>query len=180
MNNSTENVTLLAAFVNDVLKHYEDKKYDYPELFLMTKGYNLSDPQKLVPIQLYNDLCSWIELNLGKYNLIRIGRQIGETVFELMLSMNLYKPDPKPIDVMNALKVVADNAIQDPEKRGWEIVSSKEKSIVMKRTQTFNSKLQLGLIVGLLGKSNAAGVKVDFIAEVANGAEFDEYLITWI
>ncbi len=85
----------------------------------------------------------------------------------------------KPSDVLKALVVVANEMIQDPEKKGWEILEIKDKSIIMKRTQDFNSKLQLGLLDGIVRKTGVSGVKVDYVKEVELGATHDEYLITW-
>ena len=70
--------------------------------------------------------------------------------------------------------------IQDPEGRVWEIREVKERSIVMRRTQAFNSTLQLGLLRGLVQKTGARVVEVKYLRSVAEGADYDDYLITWI
>jgi hypothetical protein len=180
MDNSTENVTLLAAFVSDVLKNYQDKKNEYMELFSYADGYDLSNPMNHVPIAVYNDMCYWLESKLGKFNLIKVGRTIGETVYITMLTNKMFADRPSPHEIIRALVVVASNAIHDPKKRGWVILEEADKSILMRKTQTFNTKLQLGLLDGLIRKSGAAGVNVDLVKDVENGAEFDEFLITWV
>ena len=180
MNNSTEGVTLFAAFINDILKIYKDRKDEYKELFDMADGHDLSDPFNKVPMSLYNDMCQWLEDNLGKFNLIKAGRNVGESAYNGMLQNNLLPDNPKPIDVMEALVKVASQMIQDPENRGWEIVSSKDKSIIMRRTQTFNGKLQIGVLDGLLMKTGVMRLKVDMTKSVDKGAEFDEYEISWL
>jgi hypothetical protein len=180
MDHSSENVTLMAAFVIDILKNYQDKKNEYKELFELASTLDLSDPMNKVSMTVYNEMCNWIEKNLGKFNLIRVGRNVGETAFDGMMQFGLIKSGAKPLEVMQGLVQVASSMIQDPKGRGWEIVSSEPKAIVIKRTQTFNSKLQLGLLDGLIRKSGVAGVKVDYVKEVAAGAEFDEYKITWL
>ena len=179
MDNSTENVTLFAVFINDILKNYEDKKDDYLELFDLVKGYDLSDPYNKVPISLYNELCQWIEDNLGKFNLIRVGRTIGETVHTSLVMNNFISDSASPVEIMQALAKVAKEMVQDPKNRGWNILSSENNKIVMQRTQTFNSKLQLGLIDGLVRKSGVYSVNVDYVKSVEKGDEFDEYMITW-
>ena len=179
MDNSTENVTLYAAFVTDILKNYEGKKDDYKGLFDMVKDYDLTDPFGKVPIRLYNDMCAWIESELGKFNLIRVGRNVGETAFTGMVANGLLKEVSTPLQVMEALVAVASAMIQDPKLRGWKIVNSTKNSITMLRTQTFNRQLQLGLLDGLVKKSGVKGVKVDFSKSVEDGSEFDEYFITW-
>ena len=180
MDQSTENVTLFAVFVNDILKNYEAKKEDYQGLFDLTKGYDLKDPFGKVPIQLYNDLCAWIEKELGKFNLIKVGRNVGETAYGGMVANGLLKEKSTPLQIMEALVVVANEMIQDPKKRGWKVLNSTKNAITMQRTQTFNRQLQLGLLDGLVRKSGATGVKVDFSKSIDTGAEFDEYLITWL
>ncbi len=81
---------------------------------------------------------------------------------------------------MKALKIAASTMIQDPEGRGWEIITDEPKRIVMRRTQTFNKQMQLGLLDGLARKSQASGIKVDFSKEIQLGDEFDEYEMTWL
>ncbi len=179
MDNSTEGVTLYAAFLNDILKIYEDRKAEYIELFDIAKDYDLNDPFNKVPILVYNDMCSWIEVNLGKFNLIKAGRNVGESAFNGMVQNKLLPDNPQPKDIMEALVKVASQMIQDPKGRGWEIVSSTNHSIIMRRTQTFNGKLQLGLLDGLLRKTNVTAVRVNDIKSVDNGAEFDEYEVSW-
>jgi len=179
MDHSTENVTLFATFINDVLKNYEDQKEEYSELFRMVEGVDLSDPFNEVPMQLYNDICAWIEENLGKYSLIRAGRNIGETVFTTLVENKMISEQARPIDVMKALKEAASQMIQDPKNRGWEILDSTEKSIIMRRTQTFNSQLQFGLLDGLVRKTGVFGIEVHYLKSVEEGNDFDEYQITW-
>lgn len=180
MNLSTENVTLYAAFVCDILKHYEDKKEQYRPLFDMAGKADLSQPFNKVPIQLYNDMCAWIENELGKFNLIVVGRKIGETAYQGMIDNGLIKKSATPIQIMEGLVKVANEMIQDPEKRGWEVVTYDKNSVTMRRTQTFNRNLQLGLLDGLIRKSGAVGVKVDYSKSIEAGAAYDEYLINWI
>jgi hypothetical protein len=180
MDQSTEGVTLFAVFINDVLKNYADKREDYPELFAIVAPYDLSDPFGKVPIKVYNDLCQWIEDNLGKFNLIRIGRNIGETVFTTLVVNKIIQENATPLEIMQALQKVAGEMIQDPKKRGWEILDSTPKSITMRRTQSFNSKLQLGLLDGLIRKTKISGVNVDYVKSLEKGDAYDEYLIKWV
>jgi hypothetical protein len=69
--------------------------------------------------------------------------------------------------------------IKDPEKRGWEIVETGPKHIVMRRTQTFNSTLQFGLLDELVRKTKVVSPRVEYIKSVAEGDEFDDYKISW-
>lgn len=180
MDKSTENVTIYADVIEDVLKNYLDKRQEYKELFDLANGYDVSKSSNKIPIQVYLNMCDWIEKKLGKFNLIRIGRNIGESTYETMLSKKMIVGKCPPLEVMKALIITAQLGVQDPKKRGWEIVSSTEKSIIMRKTQNFNTVLQLGLLDGLIRKSGVVGVNVSLDKEVSKGAEYDEYLITWL
>jgi hypothetical protein len=180
MDKSTENVTIYADVIDDVLKNYQDKKMEYKELYEIANGYDFTKPTNKIPIDVYIQMCSWIERKLGKFNLIRIGRNIGESTYEMMLSKKMIVGKCTPLDVMKALIITAQLGVQDSKKRGWEIIKYSEKSIVMRKTQNFNSVLQIGLLDGLIRKSGALGVTVEFQQEVIKGAEFDDYLITWL
>lgn len=125
-------------------------------------------------------MCDWIEQKLGKFNLIRIGRNIGESTYDMMIANKLIGGKSTPLDIMKALIITSRLGVQDPKKRGWEIVESTEKSILMRKTQTFNTTLQIGLLDGLIRKSGVFGVQVNLKKEVKLGAEFDEYLISWM
>ncbi|TAE76310.1 MAG: hypothetical protein EAZ85_00110 [Bacteroidetes bacterium] len=125
-------------------------------------------------------MCGWIEENLGKFNLIRVGRNIGETAYQGMLDNKLFSDSATPHQIMEALVVVASQMIQDKLERGWKIIESNDNFVVMQRTQTFNSILQLGLLDGLIRKTKVSGVKVEYVREIAKGNEFDEYKISWI
>lgn len=180
MNNSTENVTLISAFVLDILSLYDEKPEFQNHLKKMASGYDLSDPMKHVPIELYNNMCNWIENQIGQTNAKLLGRKIGNTAFQSMLQMNLVEAGASPLEIMQALKKVAEMVIIDPEKRGWEILGSGNREIVMRRTQTFNSTLQFGLLDELIRKSGVFSPKVEYVKSVANGDEFDDYKITWM
>ncbi|MGE0079008.1 MAG: hypothetical protein AB7S48_14205 [Bacteroidales bacterium] len=180
MNDSVENVTLYAWAITDILKSYQDKKQDYRELFEMSKDLDLSNPTNKVPIKVYVDMCNWIDHKLGRFNLIKIGRNIGESTYKMMIENNMIGGDSSPLDIMKALILTAQKGVQDPKKRGWEIVSYTDKSILMRKTQIFNTQIQLGLLDALVRKSKVYGVQVNLSKEEAMGAEFDEYHITWL
>jgi len=180
MDKSTDNVTLFAGVIDDVLKNYQDKKQEYKELFDLAKDYDISKPSNKIPIQVYINMCDWIEKKLGKFNLIRIGRNIGESTYDTMLKDKMIVGKCSPLDVMKALIITAHQGVQDPKKRGWEIVSDTEKSITMRKTQNFNAVLQIGLLDGLIRKAGVLGAVVALQKEVSKGADFDEYLITWL
>ena len=180
MDHSTEEVTLFAVFIQDILKLYEDKKEQFASpLFEMAKPYDLSDPFNKVPMKVYNDMCDWLEKALGPASLKKVGVQIGETVYDALIKNGNFSQSPAPLEIINGLVYVAGQMIQDPKKRGWVLLKSTANSIVMRRTQTFNSLLQVGLLRGLVQKTGVKFVDVNYVASVAEGAPFDEYLITW-
>jgi len=179
MDKSTDNVTISAGVITDVLKNYQDKKQEYKALFDIANGCDFSKPTNRVSIQVYIQMCEWIEQNLGRFNLMRIGRNIGESTYDVMVTNKMIVGKCSPLDVMKALIITTQIGVQDPKKRGWEIVSHAEKSVLMRKTQNFNCVLQIGLLEGLVRKSGVMGVKVELIHEVNKGAEYDEYIITW-
>lgn len=179
MDTSTENVSLCAVFVTDVLSVYDNKRTEYPDLFKFTKGYDLSEPFDHVPMDVYNSICSWVEENLGKSSTKRLGREIGKTVFNTLQQNKMISAQPHPHEIMEALSNVARQMIKDPKGRGWEILEKTEKSILMRRTQTFNSTLQFGLLESLIFKSGVFSPLVELVKSVDKGEEYDEYLITW-
>ncbi|MDX2190819.1 MAG: hypothetical protein SFY32_13235 [Bacteroidota bacterium] len=180
MNNSTENVTLFALFINDILRLYKEADPEsYNELYNMAKGYHLEDPFAKVPMKLYNDMCQFVQENLGAANLKKIGENIGESVYEALTGQKLVPANPTPKDILNGLIGAAANMVQDPQGRGWIMVSDSDHQIIMKRTQTFNSILQFGLLKGLVKKTGKTTVDVKLIKSVEAGDEFDEYLVTW-
>lgn len=181
MNNSTENVTIAATFIIDILEIYKTKsEKDYKVLKKMTDGLNLSNPMNMVPISVYNEMCDWIEQQLGQANTRIVGRQIGKTAFDAMKNNNLLNEKSTPLCMAKALQIVATSMIKDSQKRGWEILESAPKHIVLRRTQTFNSTLQFGLLDELVRKVGVSFPKVEYLQSVKNGDEFDEYKISWI
>ncbi|NBP69784.1 MAG: hypothetical protein EBU52_13685 [Cytophagia bacterium] len=180
MDNSTENVKISAAFVQDVLMLFKDNAQDYNALKKMTEGYDISTPASLVPMKVYNDMCDWIESQIGQANTKKLGRKIGSTAFNAMYNFKMISDKPTPEEAMSALAKVASSMIQDPKKRGWEILETNKKSIIMRRTQTFNSTLQFGLLDEIIRKTGVVSPKVEYQKSIANGDEFDEYKITWL
>lgn len=180
MDHSTENVKISAAFISDILHIYKDNSTDYDTLSKMTEGHNLAHPLNLVPMDVYNAMCNWIENQIGQANTRKLGRRIGNTAFQAMLSNKLISERPTPLEAMEALAKVASTMIRDPKNRGWEIVESGKKHIIMRRTQTFNSTLQLGLLDEIVRKTGVLSPQVEYSKSIRKGDAFDEYKITWL
>ncbi len=83
MDKSTENVTLIAAFITDILDLYQGKA-DYVKLKQMSSHLDLTDPMRHVPIDTYNEMCNWIESEIGQANTRMLGRKFGETAYQSM------------------------------------------------------------------------------------------------
>jgi hypothetical protein len=180
MNHSTEGVTLFAGFLSDLLANYQQERGVYIQpLFAMVEGIDLSNPLNLVPIALYNDMCQWIEQNLGPANLRKAGEFVGVRAYDLMLQQHYITSKATPQEILKALQKVASEAVQDPEGRGWEILELEEKRAVLRRTQTFNPVLQEGLLKALLKRTGQKAIRLRYLKSVRNGDEFDEYEILW-
>lgn len=179
MDNSTENVTLYAVFVQDVLKQFDQYPDEQAVLRKFGANYDIDSPFNAVPIQIYNDMCAWVETEKGVDHLVSIGKNIGETVYTALIENSIISPDASPEEIIDGLIIAAESMIQDEKNRGWVKMEVTPHSIQMKRTQTFNSKLQLGLLAGLVGKSGVSNVQVKYLARIDDDDEFDIYEISW-
>lgn len=181
MDNSTDGVTLYAGFIFDVLGLYEGSRGTFAgPLFEMAKDLDPGEPTAMVPIQQYNDVCDWLENKLGPANLRKAGAAIGERAYEQILADGAVGSDPTPVEMLEQLKRVASLMIQDPKGRGWEILDAQDKSIRMRRTQTFNCFLQEGLIHALVQKTGVTLPKVEHASCTRRGDEFCEYVVKWM
>jgi hypothetical protein len=179
MDHSTENVTLLTGFVFDVLREYEHMKRVCGPAFELARDLDPDHPEQLCSIDIYNDVCTWIERNIGEASIRKAGIAIGERAYKNIVAQNKMK-DPTPLGIMEALKWAASTMIQDPKGRGWTILSHDDNDIVMRRTQTFNCVLQEGLLESLVERTDVQGVDVEHVRCVRKGDEFCDYRITWL
>ncbi|NJK85756.1 MAG: hypothetical protein HC906_07090 [Bacteroidales bacterium] len=152
MDNSTDNVMVMGAFFHSVMDIYKEKESVYRELQRIVNGLDLSVPNKMHPMAKYNELLDWIDHSLGAANAKITGKSIGQTVFDFMVSQNMIKEDASASDIMNALVQLANVVISDPKKRGWVILVNESERLVMRKTQTFNTNVQFGVLEGLLYK----------------------------
>ena len=181
MNHSTEGVTLYAGFLSDLLANYQQERgaaYIQP-LFAMVKDFDLSNPTALVPMSIYNAMCSWIEQHLGPANLRKAGEFIGVRAYDLMRQRRYITSKASPREILTGLQKVASESIQDPLGRGWEIVVLEDKRAVLRRTQTFHPVLQEGLLKALVKRSGQPTVMLRYLKSLAQGDEFDEYELRW-
>lgn len=182
MDHSTEGVTLLTQYVVDVLEVVEQLGYSTEALYVLVANHDLKNPYAHLPMSLYNTLCDKVEELYGEKVIREVGLRIGQTAFQILQENGVIAQDPSVCEVMEGIEIAAETTISDPQNRGWEILESSPKQMRMRRTQTFHSKLQLGLLRGLAAQSPEVlpdSVMVVFAKQVAQGDEFDEYLITW-
>jgi predicted hydrocarbon binding protein len=179
MNNSTEGVTLLNGFVQDILAEYQHMRRVCGPAFELAKGVDTAKPDDWCSIDIYNDVCAWIEANVGAMSIRQAGVAIGKRVAENIIA-NGKMSAPTPLNMMEALKWAASVMIRDPAGRGWEILEGNDSRVVMRRTQTFNCMMQDGLLVALVERTGVEGADVEHFKCTKRGDEFCEYRITWL
>jgi|SRR6185312_12506641 len=179
MDNTTDGVTLLTGFVFDVLEEYKGMKRVCGPAFEMAASLDPRRPDEFCPIALYNDVCGWIEKNVGAASIRKAGMAIGSRVFDAIVKANKMS-EPTPLAMMQSLKWAASTMIRDPKQRGWEILEGEDGRIVMRRTQTFNCMMQEGLLLALVERTKVEAPDVAHDKCVSRGDEFCEYTLTWL
>ena len=180
MDTRVEGVTLWAGFISDILIHYEEHRAGFAKpLFDMVENVDLSDPTRPVPMTLYNDLCRWVEQRVGPSNTKKLGIAIGNRAYGEMMRRGSFGDKITPLDILTELKKIASVMIQDPHERGWEIVSTQMREIIMRRTQTFNCLLQEGLLRSLVERTGVKAPSIVHESCTRKGHDFCEYRVTW-
>jgi hypothetical protein len=179
MDTSTEGVTLLNGFVHDILAEYQHMRKVCGPAFELARGVERQKADEWCSIAIYNDVCDWIETNIGAMSIRQAGVAIGTRIAENIVQ-NSKMESPTPIGMLEALKWAASVMIKDPKGRGWEILGSNEHSVTMRRTQTFNCAMQDGLLVALVERTGAEGVDSEHYRCTKRGDEFCEYKVTWL
>lgn len=179
MNNSTDGVTLDAGFVTDLLALYEGNPIAR-DLVAMAEAVDRADPRARVPMQLYNDMCAWIERKLGPANLRKAGETMGARVYDRVVADGRLSAAPTPLELLRELARTARVLIRDPLNRGWEILEEAPNRAVLRRTQTFHPVLQEGLLKALVARSGRSLPRVRYLRSVKDGAEYDDYEVSWM
>lgn len=180
MDHSTEGVTLRSGFVFAVLNQYESMKSVCRPIFEMASDLDPSHPEQMCEMSLYNDICDWIEKTFGAANIRKAGEAIGNEVYNQLVKDGALGENPSPLQILQGLKQAASFMISDPKGRGWEIVDSADKRVRMRRTQTFNCKLQEGLLVSLVERTGVMLPSVEHARCTRRGDEFCEYEVNWV
>ena len=179
MNNSTDGVTLYADFLISVLKNIDIQAKENHEIAAIVAKLDISDPFNTIPMDAYNTVCTLIEQNKGRDYIIEVGANVGNIAYDALVENSIVSEGDSPIEVIEGLIIAASSMIQDPLDRGWVILEHTGTSVLLRRTQTFNKTLQIGLLKSLLEKSNCSDIQIVFKNQVDAGAEFDEYYLTW-
>lgn len=179
MDSSTDGVTLLAGFIQDILGEYQHMRKVCAPAFELARGADKAKADEWVPIDWYNDVCRWIEQNIGAMSIRQAGIAIGGRVFEQLRTHGKLE-NPTPLSILEGLKWAASVMIRDPKGRGWEIIDHNDFSVTMRRTQTFNCPMQEGLLVALVEGTGVEGVDVDHIKCTSRGDEFCDYKLSWL
>lgn len=181
MDESTEGVTLLATFLLGVRAQYADTPFAARPLFEMTRNLTPEQPFAWVEMRLYNDMCAWIESNLGAASIRRAGLAIGTEVFNYLSREVAARgaPASTPHGILLELQRAAREMIRDPRGRGWEILEVTPNVIRMRRTQTFNCMLQEGLLRSLVEATGVKLVSVHHDTCTRRGDPFCEYIVRW-
>ncbi len=178
MDESTDGVTLYAAFVLDLVAMYAGLSGVAAPLQQMAAGLDPNQPRALVPIALYNRTCAWIEQTFGEAGIRDAGKRIGERSYRNILDRT-GKPKLTPLEILRELQRSARISIQDTSGRGWEFLSEAKGRVVMRRTQTFHCLLQETLLLALVDKTGVERARVTQNTCTRRGDEFCDYVITW-
>jgi hypothetical protein len=147
----------------------------------MARDLDPKRPDAWCKMDVYNGVCTWIEENIGSASIRKAGIEIGKRVFDQVVkSQKMTEAQATPLAMMQALKWAASTMIKDPKGRGWEIVSSADGRIVMRRTQTFNCTMQEGLLLSLVERTKVEAADVAHEKCTKRGDQFCEYTLTWL
>lgn len=181
MNESEEGVTLDAGFVKDVLSFYYPYKRQFAKpIFDMTDHIDFSNPDNRVPMKLFNEVCAWVEKNIGSASITQLGSALGERAYDDMKKGGGLEDDVSPLAILTELARLASTLIHDPFNRGWEILGHSADEVVMRRTQTFNCMLQESLLKSMVARSGVKAVRVNHEHCTRRNDEFCDYRIQWL
>jgi hypothetical protein len=180
MDESTAGVTLHSAFILKVVEPFRDMERLCAPLFEMVRPLDGALPRDPAPIALYNDVCKWIEKNLGAASVRAAGHAIGKNAFERMRREGAIDEHTIPSEALAALSRAVLVTIQDPKKRGWEIRENADGRVAMRRTQTFNCVMQEGVLLAIVAGTGVTLPRVEHVRCTRRGDEYCEYEIRWM
>ena len=169
----------MSGFVFDVLSEYQGMRKVCRPAFEMASDLDHQRPDEFVPIAIYNEICGWIEENIGAASIRTAGRAIGERAYAQMAPA-VKDEKVSPLAILRELQRVASLVIRDPKRRGWEIVKHGDDFVRMRRTQTFNCTLQEGLLLSLVERTGVLMPAVNHSRCTRQGDDYCEYAVTWL
>jgi hypothetical protein len=179
MNQSTDGVSLMTGFVFDVLAEYQNVRKLCGPAFELASGLDPARLDEWCPMQLYNDVCTWIEINVGASSIRRAGVSIGSRIHaRAVAGRQIDTADP--LAMVEAVAWAATTMVRDPEGRGFEIRAREPKRIEVRRTQTFNCLLQEGLLLALVERTGVLMPSVRQIRCTRQNDEYCDYEIRWL
>lgn len=172
--------TCSAVILQKLFNQYKDQsEYIANELKKRINGYDISDPSNRIPLKAFNDIISWIEKELGPANLKIIGKMLGDIAYENLKRKNKLKENLSPEQIINQLLFVMEEIVDDPLKCNWRIVEVQNGFARVKKTQTLNSILQIGIIDAFIRRAGVALPSIRLIRDFEQGPLHDEYEIAW-
>lgn len=180
MDESTEGVTLWGGFVFTVVEQCRGMERVCAPVFERVKHLDPEDPRAPVPIALYNEICDWIEQNLGAASVRGAGTAIGKGYVARLRRERELRIDSTPIDALHALARAVVVTITDPKRRGWEVLDAVDGSARVRRTQTFNCTMQEGVLLAVVESAGALMPRVEQVRCTRKGHEFCDYDVRWL
>jgi hypothetical protein len=180
MDSTTDGVTLHSVFILKVVEPFRGMERLCAPLFEMVSGLDHVDPRAPAPIQLYNDVCAWIEQHLGAASVRAAGQSIGQNAFNRMRRERMLQADCGPAEALTALSRTVLSTIQDPKKRGWDVLEIAEGYVLMRRTQTFNCVMQEGVLLAMVEATGVTLPRVEHLRCTRRGDEYCEYEVRWL
>jgi hypothetical protein len=179
MDESTDGVTMHSIFILKVVEPFRDMERLCGPLFEMIRPVEEALPRDPAPITLYNDACEWIEKNLGGASVRAAGETIGKNAYSRMRKSGEVADGAPLGDVYRALAAAVLLTIQDPKKRGWQVLEDSDARVVMRRTQTFNCVMQEGVLLSIARESGVTLPRVEHLRCTRRGDEFCDYEVRW-
>ncbi len=179
MNTSTEGVTLVSAYIFEVLAEYQSVRKLCGPAFELAAALDPSRGDEWCSIDVYNGICAWIEANVGASSVRRAGAAVGGRLYDRMVSRGLCHT-AEPLAVYKMLQMFASQVVRDPHGRGWEINQREPRLIEMRRTQTFNCIVQEGILLALVEKTGVLMPSVRQVRCTRQGDEFCDFEVRWL
>ncbi len=174
------NATCSAGLLHKIVEQYKNTSdHITSELNKRVTKLNISNPLVQISLDLFNEIVEWIERELGPANLKMIGNIMGETAFNELKAKNKIQEKVTPKEAVEKLTLVSQTLIIDPLQRNWKIIEITGTSARVKKSQIFNTTVQIGIIESFIRKAGVVFPRTRLIRDYKRGPAFDEFEITW-